>query len=108
MALRLVINALERAEKEFPVLAAPDGKVTVDILALRSVIQQMDAMRDIIALAPTAWRARWYGSPPQHGSSIITERGDLIAYFGGNEDTHTAAGIIVSAHNLAMAQAVNK
>ena len=69
---------------------------------------------DIIAYTPKSepvpatnqavkWRERWYGSEPQKGSAIVDERGNLIAYFGGDETTHKATTAAVSAHNASMA-----
>ncbi|WP_242183311.1 YuiA family protein [Sphingomonas sp. CARO-RG-8B-R24-01] len=49
------------------------------------------------------WRERWYGSEPQKGSAIVDERGNLIAYFGGDESTHKATTAVVSAHNATLA-----
>ena len=49
------------------------------------------------------WRERWYGSEPQKGSAIVDERGNLIAYFGGDETTHKATTAAVSAHNASIA-----
>jgi hypothetical protein len=48
------------------------------------------------------WRERWYGSEPQKGSAIVDERGNLIAYFGGDETTHKATTAAVFAHNAAL------
>lgn len=108
-ALRRVIVALERAENEYSKLAAPDGSVAVDIDDLRSVITQMDRMRDTLALGRQYWIERWYGSEPERGSAICivgpTDRsghGELLAYLGGDETTHKAVGIIVAAHNAAL------
>jgi len=53
--------------------------------------------------AAVKWRERWYGSEPQKGSAILDERGNLIAYFGGDEVTHTATTATVAAHNAALA-----
>jgi hypothetical protein len=50
------------------------------------------------------WRERWYGSEPQKGSAIVDERGNLIAYFGGDEATHKATTAAVSAHNAALSR----
>lgn len=104
-ALFRVVAALERAEQELPQLAAPDGTVAVGIEDLRAVIDTMDAMRDTLALGRSFWRGRWYGSPPMRGSSIVTERGETIAYLGGNEETHGEVGKIVAAHNAALNEA---
>lgn len=101
-ALFRVIRSLERAEEEQPILAAPDGTVAVGVVDLRTVIGMMDRMRDLIALTPTDWRERWYGSPPFQGSSIVTKSGDLVAYLGGNEETHETTRKVVSAHNLSL------
>ncbi|WP_203309805.1 hypothetical protein [Sphingomonas beigongshangi] len=49
------------------------------------------------------WRERWYGSEPQRGSAIVDERGNLVAYLGGDEATHTITTAIVAAHNAALA-----
>lgn len=51
------------------------------------------------------WREGWYGSEPQRGSSIVDERGNLIVYLGGNEETHRLTTKIVAAHNRAFAAA---
>jgi hypothetical protein len=53
--------------------------------------------------AAVKWRERWYGSEPQKGSAILDERGNLIAYFGGDEATHKATTATVTAHNEALA-----
>lgn len=45
------------------------------------------------------WRERWYGSDPQQGSAITDERGNLIAYFGGDNATHAAVTKAVAVHN---------
>lgn len=61
-------------------------------------------MREDVTQSETLkWRERWYGSEPQKGSSIVDERGNLIAYFGGDEATHKAATAAVSAHNATLA-----
>jgi hypothetical protein len=101
-ALFRVKKALMRAREEYPILAAPDGTVTVSIVDLACVLEQMDGMRNTLALSGSSWRERWNGSPPQRGSSIETDEGALVAYLGGDEDTHAAAGQIVLAHNAAM------
>lgn len=101
-ALFRVRSALDRAEEEQPLLAAPDGTVAVSIVDLRSMFEQMDAMRDTLALGRQEWRERWYGSPPQQGSSIVTTRGALVAYIGGNEETHSAVSQVVAAHNASL------
>lgn len=54
-------------------------------------------------LREARWRERWYGSEPEKGSSIVTERGNLIAYFGGDEQTHKIVRKVVAAHNAALA-----
>ena len=107
--------ALERAEAELPHLSAPDGTVAIAIDDLRAVIDEMTAMRDTLALGKRHWLQRWYGSEPQRGSSVCaaTEHGlhgELIAYLGGDEETHKAVGKLVAAHNAALAQfeAVNE
>lgn len=51
---------------------------------------------------PVRWRGRWYGSEPQKGSAIVDERGNLIAYFGGDKETHKATTAAVAAHNAAL------
>lgn len=102
LASRRVREALERAEVEYNYLASPDGTVAVQIEDLRSVIDQMDMMRDTLALGQMAWRGNWYGSPPFKGSSIVTERGDVVAYLGGDEETHREVGKVVAAHNAAI------
>lgn len=101
-ALFRVTAALERAEHEYPLLAAPDGNVAVQIEDLRAVLEEMDRMRDTLALGQSFWRERWYGSEPGRGSSIVTERGETIAYLGGNEETHAEARKVVAAHNAAL------
>jgi hypothetical protein len=101
-ALRRVRDALDRAEAEYPILAAPDGTVAVSIVDLRTVLQEMDRMRDTLALGRQEWRERWYGSPPERGSSIVTVRGDLVAYVGGDQDTHDAVSQIVATHNASL------
>lgn len=102
--------ALERAEAELPHLAAPDGTVAIAIDDLRAVIDEMTAMRDTLALGKRHWRERWYGSDPQRGSSVCatTEHGlhgEVIAYLGGDEETHKEVRKLVLAHNAAMMQA---
>jgi hypothetical protein len=106
-ALRRVVQSLERAESELSQLAAPDGTVAIQIDDLRSVIKQMDRMRDTLALGQQFWAERWYGSEPERGSAICAVSrtggaGELIAYLGGDEKTHAAAGLIVAAHNAAL------
>ncbi len=49
------------------------------------------------------WRERWYGSDPQRGSAIVDEAGNLIAYFGGDRETHRATTAAVAAHNAGLA-----
>lgn len=107
-ALFRIVQALERAEHEYPLLAAPDGTVAVQIEDLRAVIDHMDEMRDTLALGRSYWRTRWYGSPPGRGSSIVTETDATVAYLGDAEGIHDEAGKIVAAHNAALnaAQAV--
>lgn len=109
-ALRRVVLSLERAEEELPKLAAPDGTVAVNIDDLRSVIIQMDRMRDTLALGKQFWTANWYGSDPGKGSSIWTvgehgERQEMLVHVGPDEAAHKAAGIIVAAHNAALNEA---
>jgi hypothetical protein len=68
-----------------------------------------DALRDAFRRhrlahpASVKWLERWHGSEPQKGSAIVDERGNLIAYFGGDEVTHKATTAIVAAHNAAFA-----
>ena len=108
-ALMRVRANLERAEAELSELAAPDGSVAIQIDDLRSVITQMDRMRDTLALGKRFWIERWHGSEPQRGSAICAVNkhgghGVLIAYLGGDENTHKAALALVSAHNAALAE----
>jgi hypothetical protein len=55
-----------------------------------------------VAQAEGVWRERWYGSEPEKGSAITDERGNLVAYFGGDETTHAAVTKIVALHNAAL------
>lgn len=103
-ALFRVRKALVRAKAESHLLAAPDGTIAVGIVDLACVLEQMDRMRDTLALTKSAWREQWYGSPPQRGSSIVTSEGALVAYVGGDEDTHAAVTEIVMAHNVAVSR----
>ncbi len=101
--------ALERAEAELPHLAAPDGTVAIAIDDLRAVIDEMTAMRDKLALGKRHWLPRWYGSQPGRGSSVcaVTEHGmhgEVIAYLGGDAETHKEVGKLVAAHNAALMQ----
>lgn len=107
-ALARVVANLERAEEELSQLAAPDGSVAINIDDLRSVIKQMDYMRDTLALGKREWVERWYGSEPERGSSVCAVsksggHGELIAYLGGDDKTHIAVGRLVLAHNAALA-----
>jgi hypothetical protein len=101
-AIFRVVAALERAEQEHPHLAAPDGTVAVQIEDLRALVDQLDEQRDTLALGRSFWRERWYGSAPERGSSIVTERGATVAYLGGNEETHDEVRKVVAAHNAAL------
>lgn len=107
-ALARVVANLERAEEELSQLAAPDGSVAINIDDLRSVIKQMDYMRDTLALGKREWVERWYGLEPERGSSVCAVsksggHGELIAYLGGDDKTHIAVGRLVLAHNAALA-----
>jgi hypothetical protein len=98
--------AVERAEQEEPQLAAPDGTVAIQINDLRALIDTMDDMRDTLAMGKMHWRARWYGSEPERGSAIVTAEpnGNLVAYFGGDENTHRAVQRVVSTHNAMLVE----
>ncbi len=81
--------------------------ICVQITAFRNKIYQ--AGKDATSPEPVPatnqavkWRERWYGSEPQKGSAIVDERGNLIAYFGGDETTHKATTAAVSAHNASI------
>lgn len=104
-AVRRVRLALARAEAEESLLAAPDGRVSVSIADLRELFDNLDSMRDKLALGTQNWREQWAGSPPEKGSSIYTIRGHRVAYIGGDEETHTAIREVVAAHNAALAEA---
>lgn len=106
-AVSRIVAALEQAEHEGPLLAAPDGTVAVKIEDLRAMVDKMDHMRDTLALGKMFWRERWYGSAPFKGSSIVTEGGQTIAYLGGNEETHSEVSKIVAAHNAALNESMS-
>lgn len=108
-SLLAIVRQLERAEEEYPRLAAPDGTVAVNIADLRHVIDSYDRMRDTLALGTQNWAVCHYGSEPMKGDTIYAVdasggRGKDVAYLGCGEHAHAAAGAIVAAHNAALAE----
>lgn len=90
---------LERAEAEQPLLAAPDGMVSVPIAELRLFCNEQSRLQDLFALSRQQWRGRWHGSEPLRGSSILGKSGAMLAYLGDGEGMHDKAGEIILAHN---------
>lgn len=104
-----IARALERAEAELPMLAAPDGTVAVQIEDLRAFVTDRQGLRDLLALGQRDWAARWYGSEPMKGSHIhtVTEHGgygEVVAFVGATEAHHAEADKIVAAHNAFLAR----
>ena len=95
-------KALVRAEAEYPLLAAPDGTVSVSITDLKAVLNDRFEMAEMLALGRQEWIAEWCGSPPGMGSTIRANDRRVVAYLGGDEDTHALAGQIVMAHNASL------
>lgn len=107
MAISRVLAALERAETELPQLAAPDGTVAVNIDDLRAFIARYQRMQNTLAMGKRYWIERWYGSDPERGSAICVAtdhggQGAVLAYLGGDEETHRAVSKVVAAHNAAL------
>lgn len=106
-AYRSTYEALERAEEEYPHLAAPDGRVSVEIKHLRAILEETRSIVDIIAQGRRRWIGRWYGSGPERGQSVHTvtdhgTHGEMIAYLGDADGVHEAADTLILAHNAAL------
>jgi hypothetical protein len=107
MAINRIDARCRQAEEEYPQLAAPDGTVAVQIDDLRALLNAYDQVLLDCNKAQQLWAARWYGSPPMRGSTLMTltehgSYGQEIAYFGDADGVHKLVSHVAFLHNQAL------